>query len=421
MIIPKSFYPILNIFNCDFKNTTHFALWIQENSEDVIIKNSEITNNFRHGLYIEDSKCTLLNSNLYNNKIESAYFEKSLILAKNNYWGGIFGPLFNKGFRLLDIIKFQNRKIKYIPWSFKPYQNIGSDWSVIDKFTKTIVDGYEDDDISIPGTDKDCDGVPDWWELEFGYNESEWDDHKNLDPDSDALTNFEECIAYEWGADPFYKDIFLEFDWIESATEGAVNKPSLELVDEMKERFAEHNISLHVDLGMLGGSDIVPYDDDITIDELSDIYWDYFIDNDLNNPRINIFHYGFICDRGPGVGFAVLAWGHLNAFCISADLIQEGIKRVTRDVIITHASMHELGHTMGLVADDFDGNDNHAAANPKYIEFWKYRNYKSLMNYRYTYKILDFSDGNNGKVDYNDWEGMEFDFFKKTHFEWPKI
>ena len=38
----------------------------------------------------------------------------------------------------------------------------------------------------------------------------------------------------------------------------------------------------------------------------------------------------------------------------------------------------------------------------------------------YTYSILDFSDGNNGRIDYNDWANMEFDFFKNSHFKWPK-
>ena len=82
--------------------------------------------------------------------------------------------------------------------------------------------------------------------------------------------------------------------------------------------------------------------------------------------------------------------------------------------------MHETGHTLGLIADDFGGNDNQASIYPKYKEFWIYRNYKSVMNYRFTYFILDYSDGDNGKIDYNDWGNMEFDFFKNTHFEWPK-
>jgi len=410
----------INIEYCNVQNNTHFGIWMQENSEEIKISDCELTNNFRHCIYMTDSKCIIQESNLYNNWIESVNVEDSLCIARNNYWGGSLGPVFNKGFRLVDIIKPHFRKIKYFPWSVNQYQNIGSDWKVEETFTKTIVNGYEDDQIKIPGNDTDNDGIPNWWEEEFNYDPLSWNDHKNLDPDKDGLSNFEECIAYEWGADPFYKDIFLEIDWTESKTEGATNRPSDELVDEIKEKFLERNISLHIDLGTLGGSEIVPYVTDITVDGLVDLYWDYFIHNDLNNPRKNIFHYGFICDKGPGNGFAVIGWGHLNAFCISADVISASFPRIPREKLITHASIHELGHTMGLVVDDFGGNDNHAAIYPQYSDFWKYRNYKSIMNYRYTYQILDFSDGNNGRVDYDDWAGMEFDFFKNTHFEWPK-
>jgi len=42
------------------------------------------------------------------------------------------------------------------------------------------------------------------------------------------------------------------------------------------------------------------------------------------------------------------------------------------------------------------------------------------MNYRYTYRIIDYSDGYHGKGDYKDWSNLDFEFFKNTHFEWPK-
>jgi hypothetical protein len=82
--------------------------------------------------------------------------------------------------------------------------------------------------------------------------------------------------------------------------------------------------------------------------------------------------------------------------------------------------MHETGHTLGLIVDDFMGNDNRGAIEPYYLDFWLYMNYKSCMNYRYTYKILDYSNGNNGPNDFNDWDNLDFSFFKNTHFEWPK-
>ena len=218
----------------------------------------------------------------------------------------------------------------------------------------------------------------------------------------------------------FQKDIFLELDHTLSKTENANNIIPEEFITEMKQRFMEHDIHLHVDQGELGGGEEIPYVTNFDFSTLVDLYWDYFIHNDLNNPRKHIFHYGLICDQGPGNGFAFIGWAHLNSFCISADELATKQPSIERGWLITCGSMHETGHTLGLLPDDFGGNDNHAAINPKYSDFWIYRNYKSIMNYRYTYSILDYSDGDNGNIDYNDWQGMEFDFFKNTHFEWPK-
>jgi len=35
------------------------------------------------------------------------------------------------------------------------------------------------------------------------------------------------------------------------------------------------------------------------------------------------------------------------------------------------------------------------------------------MNYRYTYSILDYSDGSHGKIDYDDWENIDLTYFEK--------
>ena len=62
--------------------------------------------------------------------------------------------------------------------------------------------------------DTDSDKVPDWWELQYGYDPYTWNDHGSLDPDLDGLTNDEECYTSQWGSDPFSKDIFVEIDWM---------------------------------------------------------------------------------------------------------------------------------------------------------------------------------------------------------------
>jgi hypothetical protein len=242
----------------------------------------------------------------------------------------------------------------------------------------------------------------------------------HLDPDGDAITNIYECYAYDLGADPFRKDVFLEFDWMPGLEPGITNQPPQDILSEIIQRFEEHNISLHIDVGgQNGDGGEIPLVDEFTFDALRDLYWEYFLNNDLRNPRKNIYHYGLICNTGPGNGFAFVGWGHLNAFCISANVLQENNARGERGHLISSGSMHEMGHNLGLFVDDCGGNDNTAATRPWYKEFYEYWNYKSIMNYRYTYAILDYSDGQNGRNDYDDWGNLQFDFFLNTAFDLP--
>jgi nitrous oxidase accessory protein NosD len=409
------------VFNkCTLEYITHFTFWIDKNSYNLIINQCDIINNLRHGIHITDSSCIVVKSNLYGNSIESVFTRKSKVYAFNNYWGSKLGPKFSNGFRLVDRFSRDYGEIIYFPWSLKEFQNAGADWRVEDNFEKTIIYGYGDDLISFQGIDSDIDGLPDWWEEEFQYNAYVWDDHKNLDPDGDALNNYEECYAYGWGANPYKIDVFLEIDRIENPHPEKSNRLPDRYITEMKDRFLEHDIILHVDQGYLDGGEVIPYITNFGYDDLVDIYWDFFLHNDLNNPRKNIFHYGIICDVGPGNGFMFTGWAHLNAFCISADVLSDQNKLLDRGLLISAGSMHELGHTLGLTADDFGGIDNHATIYPKYKEYWKFRNYKSVMSYQYTYRVLDYSDGDRRPNDFNDWDNIQFDYFKNTNLEWQK-
>jgi parallel beta-helix repeat protein len=403
------------IENCNLFWNTHFAILLENNAEENEFTKCVITKNFRYGIDMYDSKCTVTDSNLFDNQIDSIHLKNSNCIARNNYWGGIKGPFFS-GFRLIDRIKRESWGLKYLPWKIRSVSDAGADWHVTDVFEKTEISGYGDEPIKFSGEDTDEDGLPDWWEKKHGYNPNKWDDHINLDPDKDALNNFEECYTDQYGSDPHYKDVFLEFDWVKSST--GTNKPSKDLMDEMTKRFKEHDINIHVDLGKLdGGEEIPKMKDYFTFDALRDLYWDYFLHNNLNNPRKNIFHYGLVCDHGPGAGFAFIGWAHLNSFCISGLQLASGEhSKWSRETLIATGSMHETGHTLGLFADDHGGIDNRAAANPLYKEFWKYNNYKSTMNYRHTWDILDYSDGSHGRGDFDDWGNLDYDFFKNTHY-----
>jgi hypothetical protein len=71
--------------------------------------------------------------------------------------------------------------------------------------------------------------------------------------------------------------------------------------------------------------------------------------------------------------------------------------------------MHESGHTLGLVSA---GVDDQNSKFPYMKDWWKFRPYKSVMNYGYTFRIVDYSDGSRGKNDFNDWSSMDLTAFE---------
>ena len=266
--------------------------------------------------------------------------------------------------------------------------------------------------------------MPDWWEEKWGYNKSVWDDHANLDPDNDALNNIEECYTDKWDSNPFIKDIFIEVDWFESSVgEIDSNKPTEKYINKLENVFSDHEINIHIDNGCMGGGEQLEDISEFYYWELRDIYWDNFLHNDLNNPRKGIFHYCFVTDYGPYPGFggfAFFGWDHLDSWEIAGQRVDENHPLKNKQHVILSIIMHELGHNMGLLSDDCGGNDNLPATKTFSRQWFKYFPYQSIMNYMFTYWILDYSDGSRGKNDYDDWSNLEFDFFKDSHFEWPK-
>jgi hypothetical protein len=274
--------------------------------------------------------------------------------------------------------------------------------------------------IPLPGFDSDGDLAPDWWEEKWGYDPYVWDNHRSLDPEKDGLNNLEECFTDKWGSNPFKKDIFLELDWMTTKDPANIsNKPPTGLIGKIVESFRKHNITLHVDDGDLGGGEEIPYLSHFSYAELRHFYWKYFLHNNLNNPRKGIFRYGLICNYGPGRGFSFIGWDHLDSFMLSAEAIHLTFPDVPRGQLITGGILHEVGHTLGLTVDDHIGIDNYVSVVPFTLQWIKYRNYKSSMNYQYTYEIIDFSDGTHGLGDFDDWGNIDLSFFKNTDFRPP--
>ena len=387
----------------------------RKNCSNITITSCDIAHNYRYGLHLKDSVVSIHNNNFYDNLLYGLHATNTRCNAQQNWWNRTYGPAFT-GLTQADRVSFDPKNIQLFPWKTTKLPTAGSTWNTEDIFIEYPLPQDIDRQINLPGTDTDHDLIPDWWEEKWGYDPYIWDDHTYLDPDQDALNNIEECYTDTYGSNPYQKDLFLEFDWTLSLNPSNTNKPSPEKIHEMTQRFSEHNITLHIDVGEYSGGEEIPYLPAFKYDTLRDLYWEYFLHNDIDNPRKGIFHYGIICDIGPGPGFSFIGWYHHDAFCVSAQNLADGNPAWKRDQLIITGSMHELGHTMGLFADDHNGNDNRGTVNPWYKDYWQFRNYKSCMNYRYTWQILDYSDGTHGSGDYDDWGTLDLEFFKNTRY-----
>jgi hypothetical protein len=314
-------------------------------------------------------------------------------------------------------------------------------------WTETDVFGT-DPTIDNRGLDSDSDGVPIEWEFKWGHyfsfdwhhNEVEniwiydpfvWEDHKNTDLDGDGLDNVEEYLVSQWGSDPFRKDVFLEIDQMEKGPNGeGAFMPELSK-DLWIDASSRQNIVLHIDVGSMGGGEIIPFDNSTTDQELQNIYFNYFLHGDPNNWRIGAFHYGLIIyhsSRYPGFVFGTTADGEhylLNSFQISTkyhesisamdpslyDLIKFKNAVNKRAVLYASAMMHETGHIFRLFAGDPPGCDDLSTVFPN-KNWWKYHNYISCMNYNYVYVLVDYSDGSHGKNDFDDWNNLDLISFQ---------
>jgi hypothetical protein len=314
------------------------------------------------------------------------------------------------------------------------YDNDGiTYWAETEKFN---TDPMMDD----TGRDDDNDGIPIEWENKWGhefyydydydtheyfidhnwfYDPFEWNDHLNIDPDLDALNNYEEYLTVQWGSDPFRKDIFVELDQMDGGNllqrSSVLPEGSKDLI---RDSFGRQNIVFHLDDGSWegeSGSEIIPFDDsgdNTTWQEINDFYYDYFLHNDESNWRKGVFHYGLViynAQGGPGYNF------RRGAFQISTVGMEKKVRSPvcgSRDVVYASAYMHELGHSIGLVHLGGHTTDSYYPWQPLW---WKWRPYKSIMNYGYMYGFLhdlvDYSDGTRGKNDFDDWSNLDLYYF----------
>jgi len=303
----------------------------------------------------------------------------------------------------------------------------------------TEVNVYNTDpEIDNTGEDFDNDGCPIEWEHKWGHyfwydwHEDEYhhdwiydvnssDNHLELDLDEDGLDNVEEYLTSQWGSDPYRKDLFVELDVMEDNPEGEINIFPEGAKELLRTAYNRRNVVFHLDDGCMGGSDIVPFDDATENEELQSIYWNYFLHGDVNNWKRGVFHYGLMVYFAPPGGHAF--WGgvgpYLDSFVISTHYFEtEKVIPKTehkRNIVYASAYMHECGHTLGIFNGNTPGCDDQNSGYPWMKNFWKWRPYKSVMNYGYMYKMVDYSDGSRGKNDFDDWDRIDLESFQR---EW---
>ena len=264
--------------------------------------------------------------------------------------------------------------------------------------------------------DNDNDEVPLVWEWRYGYDPFTYDDHRNNDPDNDGLNNYEEYRVSAWQSDPFRKDIFLELDQMEPDRDDTGFFVPLNTTIQVYQTYSKRNILFHVDDGCMGGGEILPYNAMIWIGEEQKYYNTYFLHNDPENWRRGVFRYAlYVHDHRPikGLEFpgenTLLGFFNsgLNSFLIATEFFRS--YNFTENACVM---LHEIGHTLGIYMGHPLGCDNQLMRNPFSLQRILFKNYQSVMNYQYTYAILDYSDGSHGLGDYDDWENINLTFFQ---------
>jgi hypothetical protein len=255
--------------------------------------------------------------------------------------------------------------------------------------------------------DPDNDTISTYWEYKWGYDPLKWDNHKNIDPDGDSINNLEEFLTSDWFSDPFRKDVFVEMDIMGDGPNGEKTYFPENSLDLAQTAFNKQNIVFHLDAGTTGGSDIIPFQDDLTRQDLEAIYQNYFLHGDANNWRRGVFHYGLVVYNANIAGYTFQP----NGFQISSSKLEAKTSNpiLNRDIMYASCYIHELGHTFGFWP--IPGH-NRFCAYPWQPGWWWVHSYRSCMNYGWTYLIVDYSDGSRRAPDLNDWNRIDYSSFE---------
>lgn len=269
--------------------------------------------------------------------------------------------------------------------------------------------------------DDDDDGVPLYWEWKWDYNPFVYENHEELDHDQDGLNNYEEYLVSLWDSDPYHKDIFVELDHMEEESGDVIF-----LVPEISrimvyQTYAKRNIMFHIDDGCMGGGEIIPFDPMVWFGEEKEYYQNYFLHNDSDNWRRGVFRYAiYVYDTFPIKGLEFPGENPIIKFFmpgLNSYIISTKIFRERSDFDHACVMLHELGHTLGMHMGKPLGCDNQLMRFQLSLQRIFFKNYESVMNYKYAFSILDYSDGSHGIGDYDDWGKMDLTYFQPNGAE----
>lgn len=256
------------------------------------------------------------------------------------------------------------------------------------------------------GKDYDGDGIPIEWEDRYGFSDLYRENH-SIDYDGDGLNNYEEYATSSLLSDPFRRDIFVEMDVMEGY------EMYEESIQMLCDAFTAHDIVLHIEV-----DGELPYKERLYYRDERDIYWNHFLQGNVNNPKLGVYHYvilGSYSSSRRG-GHAFVGFENLDSFMLAGEYMNDWRTGNKRKVAYASLFMHELGHTLGLFDDTFGGIDNESCNAPWLPGFWKYRNYHSCLNYRYAFQLVDYSSGLHLMHDFDDWGSINLGFFKDSFY-----
>lgn len=292
-------------------------------------------------------------------------------------------------------------------------------WTEVNMFgtDPTVADGFDD---------PDGDGIPTWWELRYGYDPFTWDNHDQLDPDLDGLSNIEEYNLYGYGADPFHPDVFIEVDFMEKNPNKLFDLDHIVYEESQQmiiERLSQYGISVYFDDGWPdgprnGGGEYLEFVE--VIDEIVGGHMSRWYKHNFPDERKGVFRYLIMAyNAGINIASEYNRYDHviMDNSPRKTFLMRGAFTPKRQRFVMAQGILHELGHSMGIVPLLHYGVDNMPGGNiqwPNSItdEEWEKINvqYKSVMNYNYMFfafpfdkrHFFDYSDGSNGEWDFND-------------------